>query len=257
MRRYVADKKPPSRARELLLPGVDETSRSDGSRWGGLLSYWLSEGASVTTKFPRFRQIAMNAQKVIAIAYGVTQLLEDAPAFEGHMRRALGSELAFQLDNCNLKGSGAGQPLGITNATATISIAKETGQAASSLVYENLGKMWSRLPAPCRRRATWLCNEVGRVYLTVGASGSVPRVYTPAGANRNADALLYGRPVLAVEQAPTLGNIGDICLADLSQYVILSGPLQAAMSADVAFLADEAVFRFVLRVDGEPLWAST
>ena len=70
--------------RELLIPGIDETSRADGSRWGGVLSYWLAEGPSVTTKFPRFRQIAFNTSKIIAIGYGVNQLLEDAPAFAGH-----------------------------------------------------------------------------------------------------------------------------------------------------------------------------
>jgi HK97 family phage major capsid protein len=248
--------------RELLLPAIDETSRADGSRAGGLLSYWLSEGSSVTTKFPRFRRIVLNAQKVIAIAYGVNELVDDAPAFEGHMKRALGSELAFQLDNCILKGSGTGQPLGITNATATISIAKETGQAAGSLVFENIGKMWSRLPGPCRRRAAWLVNEdveeqLGRIYLAVGTAGVTPHVYKPAGAFGVAEATLYGRPLVVVEQASTIGGVSDITLADLSQYAILSGGLQSAMSADVAFLTDEIVFRFVLRVDGKPLWASS
>jgi HK97 family phage major capsid protein len=247
--------------RELMVPGIDETSRGDNSRWGGVLSYWLAEGPSVTTKFPRFRQIALNSQKIIAIAYGVTQLVEDAPAFESHMRRALGSELGFQLDNCILKGTGAGQPLGITNATATISVAKETGQGSATLVFENLGKMWSRLPAPCRRRAVWLINEdieeqLGRIYLTVGAAGVSPHVYKPAGAFGVAEATLYGRPLVTIEQAPVIGTLGDIVLADLSQYMILSGPLQGAMSGDVAFLSDEIVFRFVWRVDGKPLWAS-
>ena len=47
-----------------------------------------------------------------------------------------------------------------------------------------------------------------------------------------------------------------LVLADLSQYATLSGGLQAAISADVPFLTDEVVFRFALRVDGKPLWAS-
>jgi HK97 family phage major capsid protein len=84
----------------------------------------------------------------------------------------------------------------------------------------------------------------------------MPRVYQPAGSFGNEYPTLYGRPVIACEQSPQLGVVGDIVLADLSQYSILEGPPQMALSVDVAFLTDEAVFRFVLRVDGKPLWAS-
>lgn len=117
---------------------------------------------------------------------------------------------------------------------------------------------------PCRaeKRAVWLVNEdceeqLGKFHYSPQASTEVePRVYTPAGAFGNPDPLLYGRPVIPVEQAPALGTVGDITLADLTQYSILQGPPQMALSVDVAFLTDETVFRFALRVDGKPLWAS-
>jgi hypothetical protein len=108
----------------------------------------------------------------------------------------------------------------------------------------------------------WLVNEdceeqLGKFHYSPQASTEVePRVYTPAGAFGNPDPLLYGRPVIPVEQAPALGTVGDITLADLTQYSILQGPPQMALSVDVAFLTDETVFRFALRVDGKPLWAS-
>jgi HK97 family phage major capsid protein len=171
--------------------------------------------------------------------------------------------LAFQLDYAILRGLGVGQPLGIVNATAAIQISKESGQSNGTLVFENVGKMWSRMPAPCRRRAVWLCNEdieeqLGRIYMTVGTGDSIaPPVYKPAGAFGVPEATLYGRPLVVIEQAPTIGTVGDITLADMSQYAILSGPLQGAISADVAFLTDETVFRFILRTDGKPLWSSS
>ena len=68
---------------------------------------------------------------------------------------------------------------------------------------------------------------------------------------------LMGRPVIAIEQCPTLGTVGDIIAADLSQYLgITKGGLQSASSMHVRFLYDEMTFRFVLRVDGQPLWSS-
>jgi HK97 family phage major capsid protein len=65
-----------------------------------------------------------------------------------------------------------------------------------------------------------------------------------------------GRPVIAVEQCPALGTVGDIILADLRHYIIIDGGINPAISADVRFLNDEIVWRFVLRVDGKSAFAS-
>ena len=46
-------------------------------------------------------------------------------------------------------------------------------------------------------------------------------------------------------------------LLDLSQYItITKGGIQAAQSIHVKFTTDETAFRFVVRVDGQPLWNS-
>ena len=81
-------------------------------------------------------------------------------------------------------------------------------------------------------------------------------IFQRAGSAGNAAPLLKGRPVIEVEQAPALGSFGDIVLADLSQYILVDGGFRAMLSADVRFLNDEAVFRFTMRVDGKPAWAS-
>jgi HK97 family phage major capsid protein len=66
-----------------------------------------------------------------------------------------------------------------------------------------------------------------------------------------------GRPVIAAEYMDTVGDQGDIMLADLSEYqMIEKGGVQAASSIHVNFLNDETVFRFVYRVDGQPKWNS-
>ncbi len=69
---------------------------------------------------------------------------------------------------------------------------------------------------------------------------------------------LFGRPVLAIEQAATLGTQGDIVFADLTNGYILAekGGIQQDMSVHVQFVYDESVFRFVLRVDGQPVRAA-
>jgi HK97 family phage major capsid protein len=84
----------------------------------------------------------------------------------------------------------------------------------------------------------------------------VPPLYWPAGAFGKADATLKGRPIIIAEQCPQLGTVGDITLCDLSQYVLVEGPLVSAISADVQFLSGQIVYRLTLRVDGKPIWAS-
>ena len=68
---------------------------------------------------------------------------------------------------------------------------------------------------------------------------------------------IYTRPVLPIEQCATLGTVGDIILADLSQYLLIEkGGIKTASSIHVQFLTDETAFRFVYRVNGQPVWNS-
>lgn len=86
-------------------------------------------------------------------------------------------------------------------------------------------------------------------------TGGAP-VWLPAGgASGKPYDTLFGRPVTEIEQAASLGTVGDIILADLSQYLCIEkGGLQSASSIHVQFVTDEQVFRFVARIDGQPLW---
>ena len=60
------------------------------------------------------------------------------------------------------------------------------------------------------------------------------------------------------EECSTLGTIGDIILMDGSQYLgITKAGIQSAVSVHVLFTTDELTYRFVMRVDGQPLWASS
>ena len=92
--------------------------------------------------------------------------------------------------------------------------------------------------------------------LAVG-TGGVP-VYLPANSLAGGmHSTLFGRPVIPVEQCDTVGDLGDIVLADLSQYYLADkGGMQAASSIHVKFIYDEMTFRMTYRVDGQPSWKS-
>jgi HK97 family phage major capsid protein len=245
----------------LKTPAVDETSRADGSRWGGIRAYWEGEADQITASKPKFTLLEQNLKKLTALVYVTDDLLEDAVALEAWLMKRVPLEINFKVEDAIFGGSGAGQPLGFTKSPCFIPVAKEAGQAADTIVFENIMKMWSRMWAPSRQNAVWLINQdcepqLNGMTLSVG-TGGVP-VYLPAGGlSASPYSSLFSRPVLPVEYCPTLGDLGDIALADLSQYqAIDKGSIKTATSIHVRFDYNETAFRFVFRFDGQPAWKS-
>ena len=250
-----------SNSNSIKIPGIDETTRAT-SRYGGIIGYWEDEAALKTKSKPKFRKIELNLKKLIGLCYATDELLQDATALEGVIRSGFSSEFGFLLDDAIINGTGAGQPLGILNSGCLVSVAKETGQTADTVVAENVIKRYSRIFASSRPNAIWLINQniepqLFTMSLAVG-TGGIP-IYMPAGGlSGQPYATLFGRPVIAIEQAATLGDVGDIIFADLAGGYLLAekGGIQSDMSIHVRFEYDESVFRFVLRVDGQPVRAT-
>lgn len=227
-----------------------------------MLGYWEEEAGEKTKSKPKFRKIELNLKKLVGLCYATDELLDDSAALESVIKTGFTSEFGFLLDDAIINGTGAGQPLGILPAGCLVSVAKETGQKAATVVAENVIKMYSRIFASSRPNAMWLINQniepqLFTMSLAVG-TGGIP-IYMPAGGlSGQPYGTLFGRPVIAIEQAATLGTLGDIIFADLANGYILAekGGIKSDMSIHVRFEFDESVFRFVMRVDGQPVRAS-
>jgi len=246
-------------ANSIKIPAVDETSRVTGSRWGGVQSYWVGEGATPTASQPKFRLIELDLKKLMSIMYVTDELLADQSVLTGIAGEAFSEEIMFMTEDAIFEGDGNGKPMGVLNSPCYIAIAKETGQATQTIVYQNVLKMWSRMWGRSRQNAVWTINQDNEPQLyamsnVIGTAG-VP-VYLPAnGISGSQYGTLFGRPVIPLEYNQTVGTPGDIVLADYSQYVLADkGGIQAASSMHVAFLSDQMVFRITYRVDGQPIW---
>ena len=242
----------------IKFNGIDESNRGNGTRWGGVQGYWADEAATVTGSKPKFRKMELTLNKLMALYYATDELLQDASAMNSVLTQAFTDELGFLLDDSIFRGDGAGKPLGILNSGCLVTQAKEGGQANDTVIYDNIVNMWSRLLAPSRANAVWLINQeiepqLYSMYLAVG-TGGVP-VYMPAnGLSGSPYATLFGKPVIPIEQASALGDVGDIVLADMSKYLLADkGGMNFASSMHVKFEYDEMAFRVTYRVDGQPL----
>ena len=246
----------------IKINGLDETSRVNGSRAGGIVAYWKGEAAEKTKSKPKFRQIDLSLNKLIGLCYATDELLDDAQALAQTISEGFRDEFNFKITDAIIRGTGAGQPLGILNSGCIVSVTKETGQSADTIVFENVQNMYSRILAASRPNAIWVINQdcepqLGRMSLSVG-TGGVP-VYMPAGGAAAASyATLFGRPVVPIEQCESVGTTGDIMLCDFTKYkAIDKGGLQSDVSMHVQFIYDEQVFRFVYRFDGQPILGSS
>jgi len=243
----------------VRMNGIDENSRVDGSRYGGIQTYWASQAGTVAASKPKFKEISLKLEKLMSFVWATEEQLQDSVQLESWVNTYFPKSNAFSLDTAIYSGTGAGTALGVLNSGALVTVAKELGQAANTILFENIIKMWSRMIASSRNNAAWFINQdiepqLFAMSLAVG-TGGMP-VYMPAGGiSGQPYSTLLGRPIIPIEQASTLGTVGDIVLADMSQYMLIEkGGVKAASSIHVQFMYDESVFRFTHRVNGMPLW---
>lgn len=245
----------------LEAPFIDETSRATGSRFGGVRVYRRAEADTVTSSKLKLGKHELRLEDLMAITYTTERALQDAVSLQSFITQAYAAEFAFTIDDEIIRGTGAGQCLGLLNAGALISVAKESGQDAATIVYENVRKMHNRMLPRSRQRAVWLINadaeeQLESMVMVIG-TGGVP-VWLPAGGiSGDGYGTLYRRPVIQLEQCSALGSVGDILFADLSQYLyIKKGGLKTQSSMHVRFIYDEMTFKFTTRCNGMPIQRS-
>ena len=235
----------------------DETTPWQTS--GGILAYWTGEAASLTQSKPALKQKNLRLRKVSCLCPVTDELLADASAMETFVTRKAGEKLSFKVDEALFRGTGAGEPLGFMNSGALVTVAKESGQAADTIVDNNIVNMWSRMYGPWRNGGVWYINQDIEPQLFTMSVGNWP-IYLPAGSlNGSPFGTLLGRPVIATQHCETLGDLGDIVFANLGQYVtaVKSTGIESASSIHLWFDQDATAFRFQMRVDGMPWMGST
>ena len=246
------------------LPGVDETSRADGSRWGGVRVYRAAEADSVTKAKPVINNREIRLEDLKGLAYMTLRQIRDAPAMQALYTKSFASEFSFKVDDEIIRGSGSGEILGLAPSgaagAATVSQAKQTGQAADTVVAENFSKMYARMPVRNRRNAVWLVNaELGpmldKLQIAAGTGATTPSWirYGEDGVMR-----IKGKPVIELEQCSAPGDVGDVFFVDLGAFLLVTkGGIEAASSMHVRFIFDEMTFKWTQRISGQPAWRTT
>lgn len=247
----------------MVFPRNAESSRANGSRWGGARAYWVQEGGTITASRPTFGRLTLNLHKLACLTSITEELLSDSGiALAQYLGRVFPSEIGFVVGDSLISGTGAGMPLGILNAPCTVSSTRTT---AGHIVSQDIVNMWARLFRSAssgeNSGAAWFINQdcspdLHLMTLGIGTAG-VTTYMPPGGLSGKPYATLLGAPVFETEWNSTLGTVGDIILADMSQMVSISkGGMDTQNSMHLYFATDEQAFRTTFRLDAQPWQAA-
>lgn len=228
--------------------------------WGssGVQAYWAGEVtdmSSFATKLATKAEL-IKVHKLFAFSVASDDLVEDAPRLTDRLTRKAGMAIRWKAEEAIVNGDGAGKPLGWFKSSALVSVAKETSQAAATIVAANVTKMLSRLLTPGIRDAFWLINPDAFPQLPLMTVGQQP-VYIPptTGLTAAPGGFLLGRPVRFSDHCETLGTKGDIQLVSPSGYYAVNktGGLTFDASMHLYFDRGAQAFRWTFRLGGQPL----
>lgn len=245
----------PMETLRVPFPAIDTTSNVS-SVFGGITAFWTEEGAALAESQASFKRIVLDAKKLTIYTEVPNELVSDsAISFQAFLDQIFPEAMGFFEDSAFFSGTGVGEPKGFLNASSAVEVAKESGQAADTIVWENIVKMYSRMLPQSLNRAVWVASidtfpQLATMALNVGTGGSA--IWLNNG-TAGPPVSILGRPVIFTEKAPTVGDAGDINFVDFGFYLVGDRQAMSATSSQhFKFQNDLTAFRIIERVDGLP-----
>ncbi len=251
----------PMTSSALWVAGFDTLNHSTSI--GGFDSQWVSEGNQFNFQKAKLRNLLFKANKLGILTAGSNELLADSSFYSNELPELMIKAISFGLDEAFLRGDGIGKPLGALSDLALISVAKEAGQPADTITWNNIKAIFERLHPQSQKKAVWVITHTAKVQLlsliqlvkNVAGTENVGGTWIPVMREEDGRFFILGLEVFFTEKVPILGDKGDILLADFSQYIIgLRKEVAIDRSGHLLFATDETAFRAVLRGDGMGRW---
>ena len=249
--------KMPMQSRTVEWPArVDKDHSSSVA--GGLTVAYTEETKAATTSVSTFEKVKLEAHELVGAAYVSNRLLRDsAISVAAVLTQGFQDAIASKIVSMRLDGLGVGQPMGARISPCYIEVAKETGQAADTIEWNNILKMRARCYG--YSTAIWTANHdafvtLAQMEIPVGTGGT--SAWMPSAVPDRPD-ILCGRPIYFTEYAQTVGDEGDIVLGNWKEYIDgVRQDVTTSTSAHVRFLEREETLMVTFEHDGQPWWKS-
>lgn len=234
-----------------------ELLADESTPWGstGIKAYWRAEGVQMTPSRLATEPRTGKLFELYALVLASGEILQDAPRLNARLTKGAGAAIRWKASEAIVRGTGAGQPLGYEASPCLVSVAKESGQAADTIVAKNLLKMYSRALSVPGSRFVWLANRDIVPQLVDLKIGNEPSWVAQNQPLANApNGLILGSPVIFTEHAKTLGDQGDIAYVDLAGYyaAVHSSGVKFDASIHLYFDYNVEAFRWIFRLGGAP-----
>ncbi len=251
----------------LQIPSLDMTTAQGSGNtpfYGGIKASWNAESASITETEPTFRQTELTAHQLsLFLVASNTLLADNAVGLDALLTTFMSGAMRWYKELSFLQGTGVGQPLGVLNAPAAISVSR--GGGANTIIYTDIVKMYAKMWFPDQtNNLVWMASQSTLPQILAisdlsGGTGSTANsgrfAFTSfdQGAVKKPDWMLLGHPLYFTEKLPKLGTAGDLMLIDWSRYCVGQRmEIAIDVSPHVKFQNNQMVWRAILRVDGQP-----
>jgi HK97 family phage major capsid protein len=241
---------------KVVVPVTVDADRSS-SMFGGIIVSNVTEAydQGATTVGPALGQLGLTAHETECLAFVSNRLIADWGTLGTYMQGLFASALRFYWDHRYIWGTGTGEPLGVMNSDAMLTVARATHSGAPTA--GDLAGMIARLLPGALNTAVWLVNQ--KVLASWGNDDtSGANAY---GAIDLAGMTAFGRPIIVTEKAAASGATGDVILADFAggyaigerDFVISTSREVNYSSGTNGWLKNETCWRFIVRGDGQPI----
>jgi HK97 family phage major capsid protein len=253
-----------SRCRQLKTSGnritipVDETAPWSGNA-SNFEAEWVGEEKTAGESKKKMGEADIKLHKLQAKISVTDEMLEDAPLIESMIMSDAPEVIMAKINDAIISGNGIKKPSGILNSGFAYEVAKESGQDADTLVFENLKKLYTHALPRAKKNGVFLYNvacEEQLIGMKLDASSTDSMsVYLPNNSIAGAPyGTLWGKPVFPMAGAmPALGDAGDIVFVDLSYYyaALKTGGIKKQVSIHALWDEDKTSFKFTFRMGGQ------
>jgi HK97 family phage major capsid protein len=245
--------------RAMVLPPGDQPDagiripylvQGSTGAYGGISPTWKAEAGAQTEQTAELDGLLLEPKEIGDYSIMTDQLLRNAPVMGAFVENLFRDAINGKKDYRFLRGNGVGEPKGVLNADAKLTVTRNT---ASDVKFTDVASMMGKILPDSLGNAIWVANITVLPKL-LGLADTVGwNVFIAGDATKGIPGTLFGIPIKFTGRMPPLGTEGDLGLVDFSKYIIKrgSGPY-IAYSEHLYFLTNRTVIKAYEMADGQP-----
>jgi len=251
---------------KVVIPFLNGFDESQGKVFGNGQFYWEGEEEAFTESNFETGAVELNLKQAIGAVKVSRNLLKfSAVSIESLIQRVFDQGMSTAITKAAIRGTGAKQPKGVlTSGDHKVTVPKATNQIVNTFILDNVADMVARLYSGDDDigAGSWFSNrtvlpQLIKLSLAVGTGGSGVFLTNQDVKGKPTYSLL-GIPLSWSSQMSIVGDVGDICLFDWSQYLVgqpAGRPgAETETSIHLYFNTAHTSFRIIFDMDGQPWW---